>query len=255
MGIKRYFGLLAAGVTLALATGANTCVAGLSGGDEDGNWSWSTTSDNNQFLLVVLNPSPLEDQLAFINECYWEDEAERMSTIAETRHLEATYPASGVYLNDGSASPLWTYDGRLGGGRLSPDGTRVVSVCSDYFFCVRVIDKQGVRVFTAPDILGYLPTACHVASGEGLPWVDDWLFDPNDPSWNRLTIVWETGAQSIVRLDDLTVVQSNTTRYALRSLVSTPQGIAALLIVLAIFAFLAWLLMHLFSKTTRKRSA
>ncbi len=42
--------------------------------------------------------------------------------------IRAKYSQSGLYRNDGSAEPLWTYDGRWGSGTpiIAPDGEHVI---------------------------------------------------------------------------------------------------------------------------------
>ncbi|WP_145245100.1 hypothetical protein [Aeoliella mucimassa] len=248
--------LLFAELLVALTICGNPCVAGLSWSQE---WSWSTVSENDQYILVSLLPSSVEEQIEFINNSSWEDEAERMATVAEMRRLEATYSVSGVYRNDGSTTPLWTLSQFVSLAKVSPDGNRVIQVSAySDIGCptIYIHDATGCVGSISDFSVAALPAlACdRILGNQGL-YIDDWAIDPNDPSWTYMTISWADGAESTVRLDDLSVVRSNTTRYAMLSVLSNPKGIAALIVFLAMVCFLVWGCLHLVMRSKHRRDA
>lgn len=59
--------------------------------------SYSVLSSDGKYLFVMLGLKAPDEEGARISD----------KALKETRLLQAKYPASGLYLNDGSTSPLW----------------------------------------------------------------------------------------------------------------------------------------------------
>lgn len=59
--------------------------------------SWTKVSADGQFVLVMISPLSAEEEFQ-----YTEDNVE------EIKRIRAGYTKSGLYRNDGSASPIWT---------------------------------------------------------------------------------------------------------------------------------------------------
>lgn len=59
--------------------------------------SWRQTSDDGRYVLVMVSPLPVD-----------EDADHSAFDAQEIRSIRATYAQSGLYPNDGTATPLWT---------------------------------------------------------------------------------------------------------------------------------------------------
>ncbi len=94
--------------------------AGLSVGNER---SWQKESPDGRFVLVMISVLPKEYEIK-----YWPSEAK------EVLRLRSTYSRSGLYRNDGSSEPLWTFHDRwweYDDTYMTPDGTHVASTLND----------------------------------------------------------------------------------------------------------------------------
>jgi hypothetical protein len=60
-------------------------------------YSYTTPSPDNKYVFVMLGPKPDDP-----SDSQWRDER-----MEESRRLHAKFPSSGLYLNDGSTTPLW----------------------------------------------------------------------------------------------------------------------------------------------------
>ncbi len=80
--------------------------------------SWRQISDDGRFVLVMIYPAPLKQDIEYCSPA----EAE------EVREIRDTYAKSGLYPNDGSTKPLWTvpYHWRGHDIHLSEDGKYLV---------------------------------------------------------------------------------------------------------------------------------
>jgi hypothetical protein len=75
-------------------------------------------SADGHYILVSIPDIPIEEELA---------QADDRHTPSTIREIRATYPMSGMYLNDGSAKLLWPDDGRwFGAPIIAPDGEHVI---------------------------------------------------------------------------------------------------------------------------------
>lgn len=63
--------------------------------------TWAETSDDDNFIFVMLSPLPIDEDIHDLDE---EDAKD------EKRWIRSTYAKSGLYRNDGSSEPLWTWD-------------------------------------------------------------------------------------------------------------------------------------------------
>lgn len=210
-----------------------SCLAGLSFGGYE--WSWSTVSDNGQYVFVVLFPESIEEQSKHIRQCsedppYFVHDEE----IAEIERLHETYQQTGMYRNDGSTTPLWTTTESVFAGRPSPDGRRLVHFDTNYFFNIDVYEPTGPRrEMNHIDMVGLVAFVVQNASGKGAIEIEDCQADAN---WDHVDLAWDNGATTTVRLDDFAVVQSNTLQYAFFNLFTTLQGIAVFTIAVSIFS-------------------
>jgi hypothetical protein len=142
-------------------------------------------SENQRFVLVSISGNPLEDELSHAYDDFHRD---------EIRRIRAKYSDSGLYSNDGSVAPLWTYDGRWGSGEpiIAPDGEHVIfegDWTSDEFG-FRAVDftRRGttIRSYVYTEIIpqwilkavlnGFSPPACVRTS-----------FDPNQMTYAMRT--------------------------------------------------------------------
>src|SRR5262245_15562887 len=84
--------------------------------------SYCIVAPGGQFVFVMLAPESLEADLSQRPE----PEATRI------RGIRTKWPTSGMYRNDGSATPLWTAewnDWLFGDVVVAPDGTHVANIC------------------------------------------------------------------------------------------------------------------------------
>lgn len=79
-------------------------------------FSYAETSPDGKYLFVMLAPVSLEDDGAFA----------RPEEMPKAKQVRAKYGASGMYLNDGSTTPLWTVDWYAPRVYVLSDGTHVV---------------------------------------------------------------------------------------------------------------------------------
>lgn len=223
-----------AALLIALTSGANAGITELY------EWTWSKTSANGKYRLVVRYPDSIQQQIQNLNE--WKvDPSDPANTAAlsEIRRLEATYPLSGVYLNDGSTTPIWTLGEYITGGAVSPDGSKVVEFYSTGWILVTTVhDANSMdRRFGDHEARGYVPLLLGVAKGEASPPVEEWQFDAN---WDHLLITWEDGSAATIRLDDFAIVQSDVMPHAFFQLFTTMQGITAFLVFVLITCGVAY---------------
>lgn len=152
-------------------------------GDE---WSWSTVSDNGSYRFAYVVPAPIEDQILAVKSRS-EDPPyfTHASEIAEIRQIQATYSETGMYRNDGSATPIWTTSDPYAGGKPSPDGRRVVHFYSHHGFAVYVCDNvhRFQRSFSDNEALGLTAWLLLVVADGGSPYLDDYTLDP---TWEHL---------------------------------------------------------------------
>jgi hypothetical protein len=75
----------------------------------------SAESEDGKYILVTISDRPLDVELA--------DDRLNAAEREHTEYLRTTYPTCGLYRNDGSTTPLWTYDGRWSSDLvIAPDG-------------------------------------------------------------------------------------------------------------------------------------
>jgi hypothetical protein len=78
-----------------------------------------TVSLDGKLILVHISADALEDELSHPSV----DQSQRV----EIRRLRAIYSQSGLYRNNSSTKPLWTYDGPLGVNIIiAPDGQHLI---------------------------------------------------------------------------------------------------------------------------------
>jgi hypothetical protein len=223
-------------VLIINSLGAVPCYAGLSFGHD---WSWSSVSKEGKYVFVVLFPEPIEELKARIRSRA-EDPPYFTHTgqIAELLRLHNLYSRTGMYRNDGSCVPIWTTEEEVYDGAPSPDGKRLVHFDTDHFFNIDVYEASVPRrVLSDIEMMG-LPSFClQLAAGKGVADVDTYV--PN-ATWDCVTLTWENGASTTIRLDDFAILKSNTFRYAFFNLFTTVQGI----IVAIIFAVISFGLMY-----------
>lgn len=241
MNIRATGHYYALAVLLLPTLGTQPCLAGLSFGHD---WSWSSTSDNSEYIFVYLFPESIEELSqrirARVNDPPYFTHAEE---IREVVHLHSTYPYSGMYRNDGSTVPLWTTSERVYDGRPSPDGKRLVHFDTDHFFNIDVYEPgRPRRVISNLEMMGLAAFTLQIAASTGVTDLDHYR---PDAKWDYVYLTWENGATSTLRLDDFAIVQSNTFRYAFFSLFTTARGIAVLVVVSTIACGLLWVLVRL----------
>ena len=79
--------------------------------------TWKVESDDKKHIFVMLSPLALEDDYRYAEE------------VDEIAWIRSTYPKSGLYLNNGSTTPAWTYsEGFWRHERpiIAPDGEHVI---------------------------------------------------------------------------------------------------------------------------------
>jgi hypothetical protein len=78
--------------------------------------SYATPSTDGKFLFVMVAPLKAQGYESSLS-----DEARQ-----ESQRIRTTYPASGLYLNDGSTTPLWKVDWYSDGVLVVSDGIHLV---------------------------------------------------------------------------------------------------------------------------------
>lgn len=240
--------VFAAALVAALVTG-NYCEAGLSFTGYE--WSWSQTSDNGRYIFVCLFAKPIDEQIAEIHKC--EENLPYFSHVEEEAHirkLHETYPQTGMYCNDGSAKLLWIPGDGVWFGKPSPDGSRLVAVDTNYGIWISVYEpKSLVRSIGEFDLIGYPAAFLHWVVLNDRPYIESYDFDAN---WQHLTVAYENGTTTTVRLEDFAVVHSNVLSYAIFNLFTTPRGIAFVLFFAAACFGLAWAIRRCWQLVTNR---
>lgn len=158
-------------VCLALFAVQTTAFAGLS------EWFTETAvSGDGKYILVTISNRPLDVEL---NDDRL-DEAEK----DRVEYVRSLYPKCGLYRNDGSNTPLWTYDGRWSGDPIvAPDGEHVIFpgawTSNKYEFQAVEFTRRGktIRSYDDSDIIPAWLLK-FLASGKRGPRCDGYWFDP-----------------------------------------------------------------------------
>jgi hypothetical protein len=158
-------------VCLALLAVENTAFAGLS------EWFTETAvSGDGKYILVTISNRPLDVELA--DDRLDEAEKERVE------YVRSLYPKCGLYRNDGSNTPLWTYDGRWSVDPIvAPDGEHVVFpggwTSNEYAFQAVEFTRRGktIRSYDDSDIIPAWLLK-FLASGKRGSRCDGYWFDP-----------------------------------------------------------------------------
>ena len=79
-------------------------------------YSYAAPSPDNKYVFVMLGTEPHEP-----SDSQWRDER-----MEKSHRLHAKFPASGLYLNDGSTTPLWVVDGYAREAFVASDGAHLV---------------------------------------------------------------------------------------------------------------------------------
>jgi hypothetical protein len=89
-------------IAIGQVVAALLCVLGTAGPVLAGlvpRGTWREVTDDGKYVVVAICRQSLEEELAY----------QRTNSDAEIRAIRATYPASGLYRNDGSTDPIWTF--------------------------------------------------------------------------------------------------------------------------------------------------
>ncbi|WP_442483715.1 hypothetical protein [Aeoliella sp. SH292] len=237
---------------LFAAMAGSQCYAGLNGHGHG--WSWSEASDNGQYVFVSLFPTPVKDQVAHIKSL--EDDPPyftRASAIAQVERLHKTYPCTGMYLNNGSNTPIWTTNEKVYAGTPTSDGRYLVDLFEyDYMFTMEVTEpSRTARALRDFEIIGYPAWALYGAAGKGFPYMDTCVIDPNS---EHVLVTWNNKTTSTVRLDDFAIVQSNVLPHAFSQLFTTMQGITVFLVFVLITCGVAYGIARCFMGGSAKES-
>jgi hypothetical protein len=202
--------------------------------------SWSTESDNGQYVFVYLSANSLPGQIALIKE--WEEDpphSTHASEIAEVERLHRTYTVTGMYSNNGSTTPLWTTKEPDLWGKPTPDGRHLFGLYSDDgIFSITVLEPSYPwRRIDTFEIIGWPAVFLYVASGEYAPYADSYVLDPAS---QHVLVTWDNQTTTTIRLDDFAIVQSNVLPHAFFQLFTTMQGITVFLVFVLIACGVAY---------------
>ena len=86
--------------------------------------SWKQVSEDDQYVLVMVSPLPLD-----------EDAGHEAFDAREIRNIRETYSQSGLFPNDGTTTPLWTlpYHNWTHEVFIGPDGQHLIIADDDWF--------------------------------------------------------------------------------------------------------------------------
>lgn len=229
------------------------CHAGLNGHGHG--WSWSEASDNGQYVFVSLYPMPVKDQVAHIKSLeddppYWN----RTAAAAEVERLHKTYPCTGMYLNNGSNTPIWTTNEKVYAGTPTSDGRYLVDLFEhDYMFTMEVTEPSRTgRVLQDIEMIGWPALILYVASGKYRPHADTYVLDPNS---QHVLVTWSNNTTTTIRLDDFAIVQSNVLPHAFFQLFTTMQGIAVFLVFVLVTCGVSYAIARCFMGNGKTREA
>jgi hypothetical protein len=103
---------------------ASDCLALLWRGDP--NRTWSEVSANGRYVFAVISTLPIEQEVA---ELYSDRSvAEQAKVKNEIRVTRQRFPATGMYVNDGSRAAIWSPNNPPYRGIPSSDGKRLVAL-------------------------------------------------------------------------------------------------------------------------------
>ena len=173
--------------------------------------------------------------------------------IAEVTRLHSTYPSTGMYLNNGSTTPLWTTNEWVDRGIPSPDGRKLVSFNHDSLFRMNVHEAGSAHhQMDFVQIMGYPSAYLYAASGKGLPDVEDRHINTK---WDTVVVTYDGGATVSVRLSDCSIVRSDTLRHAFFQLFTTMQGITVFLVFVLITCGVSYVIARCFMGGSKGREA
>jgi hypothetical protein len=186
--------------------------------------SYTVPSSDGRFLFVMIAPLEVERDGASLKEEYRN----------EIKRIRAKYSISGLYLNDGSTTPLWTVDWYSHGVVVGSDGTHVVRLgpwartLSDEAFTFFEDGKviQSYKISDLVDTVAFLePTTSHFF------WIKDLNLDDQRQTFSVTTISKEQYAF------DFTTGKIVSARRPLRAIL-VAIGAAFIFIVVSVFTLI-----------------
>jgi hypothetical protein len=235
-------------VSLALSASVlslgQKCIAGL--------WrpsphrSWSATSANGKYVFANVSTLSVDEQLKESNE----GRDELVALESTIRDVHERFPVTGMYANDGSRTPLWTFPMSVYRGTPSADGKRLVALgegahSSTCFDLVNVYEANGAywevgQEDVVPMLEWMIRRLCS----------NDVTYDTIDinSAGDRLTIATNCGDVVEFSLVDRSVFRRKTFRNTVRIVMGSWSGRLALLAIVILVATFAW-------KAGRRRDA
>jgi hypothetical protein len=102
----------------------NACRAGIRGTSE---YSWMAISSDGKYIYAGVSKSSVEEQLELIRGTEFNDIQEQETLVARIRDIHERFPLTGMYLNNGSRTPLWTLNTWVDNGVIIRNGEQLVS--------------------------------------------------------------------------------------------------------------------------------
>ena len=212
-------------------------IAGLSGVHP---YSWTEVSNNQRYVFAGVSSLSTDDQIAIaVENNRFDSAADRQRFERAIREIHDWYPVSGMYLNDGSRTPIWTLDKWEDNGIPTSDGQQLIVLGEAAYGndtttdVVRVYNRNGlVREVTMHEVVPvWQQIARNWAGGSWAICTNVGLNEFGD----RIVIETDSGDVLELSLNDVQAVSTNVERNTLHVVAASWRGIALILLVLAVF--------------------
>jgi hypothetical protein len=93
----------------------------------DPNRTWSAVSSNGKYVFAVVSTHPIDQEIDDLR--YPHRSPDELTTLEmQIREVRRQFPRTGMYMNDGSPTPIWTPNRPVYRGVPSADGRRLVAL-------------------------------------------------------------------------------------------------------------------------------
>jgi hypothetical protein len=208
----------------------------------DPNRTWSAVSSNGKYIFAVVSTLPIDQEVDdLLNPDRTPDELTTLET--QIREVRRQFPRTGMYLNDGSRTPIWTPNRPVYRGVPSADGRRLVAMgegaaSTTTFDLINVYESNGnyweiSKDDVVPMIEYIIRRLCNSS------WDYDYAINIT-PAADRVKI--ETNFDDAVEfsLVNRARIKTNTTSNTMRIFVGSWNGRIALLAIFVILGTIVW---------------
>ncbi len=203
------------------------------------NVSWSATSPDGRYVFANVSQLSIEKQLE-----EWNGPHVNSDELEQTiRGVQGRFPVTGMYVNDGSSTPIWTTQLPVYRGKPSSDGKRLVAWgegagSSTSFDLINVYEANGAFwEISKEEVVPLAETVLRRLLG---PVWESYDSIKIIPAGDRVTIGTDCGDVFDVSLVDRKVLKRHTLPNTLRIVIDSWRGRAVILALAVILFVVVW---------------